>query len=175
MKNKKIFSLAVGIILVIVAFSLLTSADSFSASSEKLNQIEENNKDNTSQSTSEQPLNGDKLVNKLDYGSKEPVESNVTKNVKLGKISIQVYYYNYYGGFSLPSIPARHTLITLESDDGTVQRTGITNFFGHATFRFLPTEHDYVIKVSTKTSQTIGENIVMDSNLKTNYAVIFLK
>lgn len=173
MKNKKMFSLAVGIILVIVAFSLLTSADSFSASSEKSNQVQENKIDNTSAPKSEEPMAVEEFDNKVNSDDEEPVKINEEKNVKLGKISIQVYYYNYYS--FVPSVPVRYAIITVESDDGTVQRTGITNFFGHATFRFLPTEHDYLVKVSTKNIQTAEESIVMASNLKTNYAVIFLK
>lgn len=145
MENTKIISILVTSLVIIGTFSLIFISNPFSTSVKDTNPIEENNGNNNinTQTESENSNDSENHDKTLDY--------NDGTSQGYGNIVIRVSYpVTTLNGKSMLSIPVPFTRIYLESEDGTLLRIGITNLRGYKVFRFVPMDHDYVIKVHKK-------------------------
>lgn len=170
MKKRKIYSLVLGSIILIAVFSIVIYAKPFSNPAKTFNNTEQKANNENSKTDIEKPKKTDEVENASNQDSNEPSEINTENEVKWGKVNVRVYYSTTS---FLPNLPVQYAVVELESEDGTVQRKGVTNLQGRTTFRLLPTEHDYILKVSKDHIQISEELLVMDSDSKANYEIVF--
>ena len=170
MKKRKIYSLVLGSILLLAVFSVLIYAKPFSNTAKNSEKTEQKIEDEDSQTEFETPEDTEELDSGLDQDPEGFEGSDAEDIIDVGKIKLQVYYSTIY---SLPNLPVQYATVILESEDGTIQRKGITNIRGRTTFRFLPTEHNYIIQICKDDTQIAEEFIAMKPDIKTNYAIAF--
>jgi hypothetical protein len=169
MKNRKIISIVLGSLLALIAISMLFFGDieSNSIQSQKIQYENDNSKyektQNNENSNTESEINDDEN----NAGSEE-------ENKKWGRIKLQVFYSTSYAGITMPRIPVQYAKVTLESVDGDITRKGYTNIRGVNSFKFLPPEQDYILKISKKDDQLIEEVVTMTPDEKLNNVIIYL-
>lgn len=169
MERRNIYVIVLASIIILATFSAFIYARTFSeeTSSNDIQEITDTENSKTKPETKDEK--------KESYEEYEPedgenAEVDTDNNIKYGKVNVQVYY---SAQMFFPNIPVQFAVVKLESEDGTIQRQGFTNFRGRTTFRFLPTDQKYIVSVIKNENEISGEFIEMNSDIKANYEVVF--
>jgi hypothetical protein len=168
MINRKIVGIIVGSLILLIIFSVFVIAEITSDPDEEENEsiIKNGKEDNQPEN-----INQDEENQFENTENEENIDNSDDSKEGFGHINIKVFYDN---GRYISYLPVQYAVVTIESEDGSIQRTGITNFRGHKTFRFLPLEHDYIVTISKKQSRSDEKLVVMSQDSRINYAIVYL-